>query len=88
MPDHRGIDGELNKKIKPHGVTASFKVPMESPPLDLNVQEEVVGTSTTADSGMSLYMEQDNNEIGDETNNDIFLEGEEIMLLSTKLSRG
>ena len=84
MPDHRGIDGELNKKIKPHGITASFKVPMESPPLDLNVQEEVVDTSTTADSGMSLYMEQDNNEIGDETNNDILLEGEEIITEGVK----
>ena len=36
-----------------------------------------MGTSTTADSGMGLYIEQDNNEIGDETNDDIFLEGEE-----------
>jgi len=35
-----------------------------------------VGTSTTADSGMEQYIQQDNNEIGDETNDDILLEGE------------
>ena len=37
-----------------------------------------MGTSTTctADSGMEKYIEQDNNEIGDETNDDILLEVE------------
>ena len=35
-----------------------------------------MGTSTTADSGMEQYIQQDNNEIGDETNDDILLEGE------------
>ena len=37
---------ELDKKIKPQGVTVSFRVPTEAPPLDLNIHEEVVGTST------------------------------------------
>jgi len=76
----RDIDEELDKKIEPHRVTVSFKVPTEAPPLDLNVQEGVVGTSTTADSGMDQYIEQDNNEIGDETNDDILLEGEEEII--------
>ena len=37
-----------------------------------------MGTSTTctADSGMEQYIEQDDNEIGDDTNDDILLEGE------------
>jgi len=71
----RDIDVEL---IKPQGVTVSFKVPTEAPPLDLNIHEEVVGTSTTctADSGMEQYIEQDNNDIGDDTNDNILLEGE------------
>ena len=36
-----------------------------------------MGTSTicTADSGMEQYIEQDDNESGDDTNDDIFLEG-------------
>ena len=69
---------ELDKKIKPQGVTVSFKVPTEAPPLDLNIHEEVVGISTTctADSGMEQYIEQDNNDIGDDTNDNILLEGE------------
>jgi len=56
----------------------AFKVPTEAPLLDLNIHEEVVGTSTTctADSGMEQYIEQDDNNIGDDTNDDIFLEGE------------
>ena len=68
---------ELDKKIKPQGVAVSFKVPTEAPPLDLNIHEEVVGTSTTytADSRMEQYIEQDDSEIGDDTNDDIFLEG-------------
>ncbi len=38
----RNIDVvERDKKIKPHGVTVSFKVPTEASPLDLNIQEEV-----------------------------------------------
>ena len=35
-----------------------------------------MGTSTTADSGMEQYIQQDNDDIGDETNDDILLEGE------------
>ena len=79
---------ELDNKFKPQGVTVSFKVPTEAPPLPLplklNVQEEVVGTSTTYTrttcncSSMDQYIEKDKNEIGDETNDDIFLEREEI----------
>ena len=74
----RDIDVKLDKKIKPQGVTVSFKVPTEAPPLDLNIQEEVVCTSTTctADSGMEQYIEQDKNEIGDDNNDDILLERE------------
>jgi len=34
----RYIDVELDKKIKPLGVTVSFKVPTEALPLDLNIQ--------------------------------------------------
>ena len=73
----RDIDVELDKKIKPQGVTVSFKVRTEAPTLDLNVHEEVVGISTTCttDSGMEQYIEQDDNESGDDTNDDIFLEG-------------
>ena len=69
---------ELDKKIKPQGVAVSFKVPTEAPPLDLNIHEEVVGISTTctADSGMEQYIEQDNNDIGDNTNDHILLRGE------------
>ena len=55
-----------------------LKVPAEAPSLDLNIQEEVVSTSTScnADSGMEQYIEQDDKEIGDDTSDDIFLEGE------------
>jgi len=70
----RVIDEELDKL---QGVIVSFKVPTKVPPRDLNVEEEIVGTSTTANSGMEHCIEQDNNEIGDETNDDILLEGEE-----------
>ncbi len=35
-----------------------------------------MGTSTTADGGMEQHIQQDNNEIGNETNDDILLEGE------------
>jgi len=73
----RDIDVKLDKKIKPQGVTVSLKAPTEAPPIDLNIQEEVVGTSTTctADSGMEQYIEQDKNEIGDDNNDDTLLEG-------------
>ena len=45
---------------------------------NLKSARTVVGTSTTctADSEMEQYIEQDDNEIGDDTNDDIFLEGE------------
>ena len=74
----RNVNMELDKNIKSQGVPVSFKVPTEAPSLDLNIQEEVMGTSTTctADSGMEQYFEQDFYEIGDDTNDDIFLEGE------------
>jgi len=74
----RDFDVELDKKIFPQGVTVSFKVPTEAPSLDLNIHEEVVGTSTTctADSGMEQYIEKDKNKIGDDNNDDILVEGE------------
>ncbi len=83
MPGHKNTDKELDNTFKPQGVTVSFKVPTEASPLPLklNVQEEVVGTSTTctrtACSSMDQYIEKDKNEIGDETNDDICLEREE-----------
>ena len=53
----RNVNMELDKNIKPQGVAVSFKVSTEAPSLDLNIQEEVMGTSTTctADSGMKQY---------------------------------
>ena len=74
----RDVDVECDKKIKPQGITVPFKVPTEAPPLDLNIQEEVVITSTScnADSGMEQYIEQDNYDIGGDTNDNILLEAE------------
>jgi len=90
----KNTDEELDTKFKPQGVTVSFKVPTEAPllPLNLNDQEEVVGTSTTCTrttcSSMDQYIEKDKNEIGDETNNDIFLEREEDITEDAKQITG
>ncbi len=78
MPDHKRYWHGIRQEDQAAGVTVSFRVPTEAPPLDLNIHEEVVSKSTTctAHSGMEQYIEQDYNEIGDDTNDDIFLEGE------------